>query len=131
MENGGKRNGSEHARGTRRKAATRSDSLIAEELNERFHDDDLLDASEILLGVEDGRVLLTGEVPEPWMKNRAEDIASAVRGVTQLENRIRVDDGVASIGPGGAVRSGLNQPGSGFSSSRPNEDWQAPDTRVD
>ena len=113
------------------KNATRSDSLIAEELNERFHDDELLDASEILLSVEDGRVLLTGEVPERWMKHRAEDIAEGVRGVADIENRIRVDNGVASVGPGGPVRSGLNQPGSGFSSSRPNEDWQAPDTRVD
>lgn len=116
-------------RGT--KNATRSDALIAEELNERFTDDDLLDASEILLRSEDGRVLLTGNVPERWMKHRAEDIAESVRGVVEIENRIRVDDGTASIGPGGAVRSGLNQPGSGFSSSRPNEDWAAPDDRVD
>lgn len=116
-------------RGT--KNASRPDSLIVEELNERFHDDELLDASEILLSVEDGRVLLTGEVPERWMKHRAEDIADGVRGVADVENRIRVDNGVASIGPGGAVRSGLNQPGSGFSSSRANEDWQARDSRVD
>ncbi|GAB6195146.1 BON domain-containing protein [Lysobacter xanthus] len=112
------------------KNATRSDSLITEELNERFTDDDLLDASEILLRSEDGRVLLTGNVPERWMKHRAEDIAESVRGVVDVENRIRVDDGTASIGPGGAVRSGLNQPGSGFSSSPPNEDWQARDDRV-
>jgi hypothetical protein len=111
--------------------ATRPDSLIAEELNERFRDDELLDASEILLSVDSGRVVLTGEVPERWMKHRAEDIADGVRGVADIENRIRVDDGVASIGPGGAVRSGLNQPGSGFSSSRPNEDWQARDSRID
>jgi hypothetical protein len=65
------------------------------------------------------------------MKHRAEDIADGVRGVVDIENRIRVDNGVASIGPGGAVRSGLDQPGSGFSSSRPNEDWQARDSRVD
>ena len=116
-------------RGT--KNAARPDSLIVEELNERFHDDELLDASEILLSVDDGRVLLTGEVPERWMKHRAEDIADGVRGVADVENRIRVDNGVASIGPGGAVRSGLNQPGSGFSSSRANEDWQARDSRVD
>ncbi|HZX79791.1 MAG TPA: BON domain-containing protein [Lysobacter sp.] len=116
-------------RGTRN--ATRSDALIAEELNERFTDDDLLDASEILLRSEDGRVLLTGNVPERWMKHRAEDIAESVRGVVDIENRIRVDDGTASFGTGGAVRSGNSQPGSGFSSSPPNADWQAPDDRVD
>lgn len=86
--------------------ATRSDALIAEELNERFMHDELLDASEILVRVEDGKVLLTGEVPERWMKHRAEDIADGVRGVADLDNRIRVDDGRASFGRGGAVRSG-------------------------
>ncbi|WP_133479353.1 BON domain-containing protein [Cognatilysobacter segetis] len=116
-------------RGTRN--ATRPDSLIAEEISERFRDDELLDASEILLRVEDGRVLLTGEVPERWMKHRAEDIADGVRGVSEVENRIHVDNGLASFGPGGAVRSGLDQPGSGFSSSPPNADWQPRDSRVD
>jgi hypothetical protein len=120
-----------HARRNGPRNATRSDALIAEELNERFRDDELLDASEVLLSVENGRVLLTGEVPERWMKHRAEDIADGVRGVVDIENRIRVDNGVASIGPGGAVRSGLDQPGSGFSSSPPNADWQARDSRVD
>ena len=113
------------------KNAKRPDSLIVEELNERFTEDELLDAGEILLRAEDGRVLLTGNVPERWMKHRAEDIAESVRGVTDIENRIRVDDGTASVGPGGAVRAGLGQQGSGFSSSPPNADWRAPDNRVD
>lgn len=113
------------------KNATRSDSLIAEELSERLRDDELLDASEILLRVENGRVLLTGEVPERWMKHRAEDIADGVRGVVDIENRVRVDDGTASFGTGGAVRSGQSQPGSGFSSSPPNADRDARDDRVD
>lgn len=111
--------------------ATRPDSLIADELYHRFTDDDLLDASEILLNVEDGKVLLTGEVPERWMKHRAEDIADSIRGVRDIESRIRVDNGSASFGPGGAVRSGNNQLGSGFSSQAPNRDWQPPDNRVD
>lgn len=113
------------------KNAARPDALIAEELSERFMDDELLDASEILLRVEDGRVLLTGEVPERWMKHRAEDIADGVRGVVDIDNRIRVDDGTASFGAGGAVRSGPSQPGSGFSSPRPNEDRPPRDGRVD
>jgi hypothetical protein len=100
--------------------AVRSDSLIAEELNERLTDDEQLDASEILVRVEDGHVLLTGEVRERWMKHRAEDIADAVRGVRDIENRLRVDAGVHSFGTGGAVRAGLDRPGSGFSSSPPN-----------
>lgn len=107
-------------RGRGPKNATRSDSLIAEELNERFTHDELLDASEILLRVEDGKVLLTGEVPERWMKHRAEDIADGVRGVKDIDNQIRVDNGSASFGAGGAVRSGEGRPGSGFASDSPN-----------
>ena len=118
-------------RGRGPKNATRSDSLIAEELNERFMHDDLLDASEILLRVEDGKVLLTGEVPERWMKHRAEDIADSIRGVKDIDNQIRVDNGSKSFGTGGAVRAGLSQQGSGFSSSPPNADWEARDDRVE
>lgn len=118
-------------RGKAPRNATRSDSLVAEELNERLGHDDQLDASEILVRVEDGHVLLTGEVPEKWMKRRAEDIADAIRGVRDIENLIRVDDGSKSFGTGGPVRAGLNQQGSGFSSSPPNEDWQPRDGRVD
>lgn len=113
------------------KNATRSDSLIAEELNERFMHDDLLDASEILLRVDDGKVLLTGEVPERWMKHRAEDIADSVRGVQDIDNQIRVDSGSASFGSGGAVRSGPGQPGSGFSSSPPDARWNARGDRLE
>lgn len=117
-------------RGRGPKNATRSDSLIAEELSERFMHDDLLDASEILIRVEFGRVLLTGEVPERWMKHRAEDIADSVRGVQDIDNKIRIDDGTKSFGAGGAVRAGLSQQGSGFSSTPPN-DREARDDRAE
>ena len=111
------------------KNATRSDLLIAEELNERLRDDELVDASEILVTVDNGHVLLAGEVPTRWMKHRAEDIADGVRGVTDVENRIHVDNGIASFGAGGAVRSGLSQQGSGFSSEPPNADREPRATR--
>ena len=96
----------------------RSDDRIVDELIDRMTDDDQLDATEILVMVENGVVTLSGEVPERRMKHRAEDLADAVRGVRDIENRIRVDSGASSFGPPGeAVRSGENQPGSGFSSS--------------
>lgn len=96
----------------------RSDDSIVDELIERMTDDDRLDATEILVMVESGVVTLSGEVPERRMKHRAEDLADAVRGVQDIENRIRVDSGASSFGPPGqAVRSGENQLGSGFSSS--------------
>lgn len=97
---------------------TRSDQSIAEELIDRMTDHDGLDASEILLNVENAVVKLTGEVPQRRMKHLAEDLADEVRGVRDIENHIRVDKGASSFGPAGqAVRSGENQAGSGFSSS--------------
>lgn len=109
---------SQRGRGPR---AARSDHAIADELYHRLTEDETLDASEILLGVEDGVITLTGEVPVRSMKHRAEDLAGQVRGAREVVNRIRVDNGEASFGPSGeAVRSGLSQKGSGFSSETPN-----------
>ena len=52
------------------------------------------------------------------MKHLAENLAVAVQGVRDVHNRLLVDNGSASFGPPGqAVRSGLDQQGSGFSSS--------------
>lgn len=97
---------------------TRSDESIVDELIDRMTEHDRLDATEILVMVENGVVTLTGEVPERRMKHLAEDLADEVRGVRDIENRIRVDNGSSSFGPAGeGVRSGENQVGSGFSSS--------------
>ena len=100
----------------------RPDASIADDIYQRLTDNDELDASEILLSVEDGFVTLTGEVPEKAMKRLAEDIAAQARGVRDIRNRLRYDDGSASFGPSGrAVRSGNDQLGSGFSSSERTE----------
>lgn len=96
----------------------RPDARIADDLIDRLTDDEQLDASEILIMVENGAVTLTGEVEARWMKHRAEDIASDVTGVRDINNRLVVDTGVSAFGPRGqAVRSGSDQRGSGFSSS--------------
>lgn len=97
---------------------TRSDERIADDLIERLTRDDDIDAREILVAVDAGAVTLTGEVPQRRMKHLAEDLVAAVAGVREVHNRLRVDRGSASFGPPGkAVRSGLDQQGSGFSSS--------------
>ncbi|HEY0502065.1 MAG TPA: BON domain-containing protein [Lysobacter sp.] len=97
---------------------TRSDERIADELIERLTRDDHIDAREILVAVDAGAVTLTGEVPQRRMKHRAEDLAAVVQGVREVHNRLNVDRGSKSFGPAGrAVRSGLDQQGSGFSSS--------------
>ena len=109
-------------RGRGPRSYRRSDESITDELIDRFTDHPDLDATQILLQVEGGEVTLTGEVPERRMKHLAEDIAAEVRGIGELHNRIRVDDGRSWLGPAGeAVRSGNHggeaQTGSGFASS--------------
>ena len=108
--------GGHRGRGPRN--VTRSDERIADDLIQRLTRDDEIDASEVLVAVENGEVTLTGEVPERRMKHLAEDLASAVQGVRNVHNRVQVDRGSRSFGPPGrAVRSGYDQQGSGFSSS--------------
>ena len=121
--------GGQRGRGPR--SEMRPDTSIADDIYQRLTDDEELDASEILLSVEDGFVTLTGEVPDKTMKRRAENIAAQARGVRDVRNRIRFDDGIASFGPAGrAVRSGNDQLGSGFSSSeRTQEQWVQPSIR--
>lgn len=105
-------------RGRGPRNVTRSDERIADDLIQRLTRDDEIDASEVLVAVENGEVTLTGEVPERRMKHLAEDLASAVQGVRNVHNRVQVDRGSRSFGPPGrAVRSGYDQQGSGFSSS--------------
>lgn len=120
--------GGQRGRGPRN---VRGDSSIADEVYQRLSDDERIDAREVLLAVSDGIVTLTGEVPERAMKRLAEDVAANVRGVRDVENRITVDDGSASFGPAGrSVRSGIDQLGSGFSSSSRTEDaWRQSSVR--
>jgi hypothetical protein len=106
----------------------RSDARITDDIIDRLTDDAYIDASEILVMVENGVVTLTGNVPERRMKHRAEDLVADAMGVRDVRNTLRVDDGSASFGPPGqAVRSGRDQLGSGFSSSaRPDPVYDNP-----
>ena len=80
--------GSFRGRGPRGYA--RSDARILEDVNERLCDDPIVDASEIEVRCEQACIVLEGRVPTRWMKHRAEDIADAVAGVKDVDNRIRV-----------------------------------------
>lgn len=68
----------------------RSDERILEDLCDQLCDDPIVDASDIEVHCDQGRVVLSGRVPTRWMKHRAEDIADAVRGVKDVDNRVRV-----------------------------------------
>jgi osmotically-inducible protein OsmY len=72
------------------KGYTRSDERIREDVCERLSDNDEVDASEIEVQVKDRKVTLIGTVQNRRMKHIAEDLAEAVSGVDDVENRITV-----------------------------------------
>jgi len=106
----------------------RPDDRIADDIIDRLTDAPHIDASEILVMVENGEVTLSGNAPDRDMKREAENLAADASGVRDVHNRIRVDDGSQSAGPAGAsIRSGRDQLGSGFSSSeRPDPVYDNP-----
>lgn len=84
-----KRTTGEH-RGKGPKGYTRSDDRIREDVHDRLADDPYVDASDIEVKVENGNVVLTGNVPDRDQKRRAEDIIESVSGVRDVENRVHV-----------------------------------------
>jgi len=71
-------------------------------LERRWHDQELRTDAEdslrdadvprsIILGVKEGRVILTGEVSDPNERSRAEEALATVPGIAAVENRISVE----------------------------------------
>ncbi len=69
---------------------TRSDAQLEQLVGEALHDDDQLDATEITVAVAYGEVILDGTVADHRTKRIAEDVALRVRGVHDVQNRIRI-----------------------------------------
>ena len=78
-------------RGKGPRSYRRSDERILEDVNNRLYDDPYLNAADIETAVVDGDVTLSGTVDARHAKRRAEDVAESVRGVKNVENRLRVD----------------------------------------
>ncbi len=70
----------------------RSDERIFEDVNDRLTWHGELDATDIVVDVEDGVVTLAGEVNSRREKRIAEDTAESVPGVWDVDNRLRVKD---------------------------------------
>lgn len=70
----------------------RSDARIEEDICERLTDDAYVDASDITVTVEDGEVTLSGTVDSRRAKVFAEQLCDAVRGVRDVQNRLRVKE---------------------------------------
>jgi osmotically-inducible protein OsmY len=95
-------------RGKGPKNYSRTDERIKEDINDRLSDDPFIDASDIDVTVNSGEVTLTGTVDERSAKRRAEDLAEAVSGVKNVENRIRVGKSSISGMGGSAMTEGRN-----------------------
>ncbi len=75
------------------KGYQRTDARILEEVSDRLYDDPRVDASDIEVNVNEGEVTLAGRVRTRMEKWRAESVAASVRGVRDVENRLRVQAG--------------------------------------
>ncbi|MGO4700531.1 BON domain-containing protein [Dyella sp. 2RAB6] len=68
------------------------DDELLETIFERLAGDSDVDASEIEVSVREGCVVLSGLVPSHQARRDAEAIAVSVRGVREVENRLKVED---------------------------------------
>jgi hypothetical protein len=74
----------------------RSQERIREDVCERLTDDGIIDATNVEVRVENDEVVLNGVVHNREEKRRAEDLAEAVAGVRNVENRLRVEQSTES-----------------------------------
>lgn len=68
----------------------RSDESILDEIYMRLLTHRGVDSSDVSIEVHHGGATLEGTVPERRMKHTIEDIVAAVRGVMDVDNRVRV-----------------------------------------
>ena len=82
--------GRENYRGRGPKDYRRGDDRVREDVCERLTDDWFVDASDIVVVVQDGEVTLSGFVASREQKRRAEDAVETVGGVRDVINQLRV-----------------------------------------
>lgn len=75
----------------------RSEDRIREDVCDRLTFDDRVDASDIDVKVQGTEVVLSGTVHSREEKRRAEDLAEAIPGVQNVENRIHISNRDSSI----------------------------------
>ncbi len=69
-----------------------TDDVLFREVQSRLLEDDLLESLAIAARVEKGIVTLTGEASDPEQRDRAAEIAAAIPGVLDVDNRISLAD---------------------------------------
>lgn len=80
------------------KGYRRSDDRIMEDLCECLMRHPDVDASEIEVKVNQGKVLLSGTVDDRQIKRLVEDLAEDILGVREVQNQIRVERGTLRSG---------------------------------
>jgi len=83
-------------RGKGPKDYQRSDERIREDVCDRLCDDSNIDASNIDVKVNGSEVILSGNVDSREDKRRAEDIAEAISGVSNVQNQLRIGQSTGS-----------------------------------
>lgn len=94
----------------------RTDERIHEDVCERMMGESGIDPSDVTVQVSQGTVVLTGTVPNRQMKYRIEELADRCPGVTEVENRVRVNRAGAADTSRGSSRGSLLGRLFGFSS---------------
>lgn len=86
-------------RGPRRapKSYQRSDERLTEDIYERLSNQWEFDATEVIVEVSSGKVVLKGSVPDRRTRHAIENIVDDAYGVKDIENNLRVE----SMAPGG------------------------------
>ena len=98
------------------KGYQRSDERLKEDVCERLSRTSHIDASEVSVEVQNGKVTLTGTVPQRGMKHSIEDLVDQCMGVKDIENRVQVSRESNTNDTQSGKRSG-SQSGSGSSQS--------------
>jgi hypothetical protein len=73
-----------------RQETLRSDAAISTEVETQLALQQDLSGAQIQASALNGRVTLTGTVPSEKAKERAEDVAEDVNGVSRVENQLRI-----------------------------------------
>lgn len=98
-------------RGKGPKNYQRSDERIKEMICERLHEDPEIDASEVIVSVQGGKLTLDGTVESRHVKIMIEDVADQF-GVTEVQNNLRVQrQGQSGVGQTGMGQGGQSQSG--------------------
>ena len=77
-------------RGRGPRAWRRSDERLREHVSDALMEHPAIDASELEVEVEQGRVILRGQVDERRKKYAVEDLVESIGGVVEVDNQIRV-----------------------------------------